>query len=205
MSEEKPQAVVDAADTQPKAGSEADSARTDDSLESLLAQYDEKTKAVTTPEPRTETQPDIKALTDEVETLKGAVAGVTQVKFKQDMDATIKSIRGDLDPSVFDDGLVEAWLDSQARSDPRLQRAWLQRDNDPKQFERIRGELGKAFHKKFSRLPDPNATEDRAIVAAAVRGASTKAPDDKPPNYSSLSNTEYRKEIQDRYGFDPGV
>jgi hypothetical protein len=53
---------------------------------------------------------------------------------------------------------------------------------------------------------DTQATEDRAVVAAAVRGASTnRAPETPPPNYSTQNNAEYRRSVREQYGFDPGV
>jgi hypothetical protein len=56
---------------------------------------------------------------------------------------------------------------------------------------------------KFSKLPDKAATEDRAAVTAAVRGASTKAPEGKAPSYGKMSDAEYNKDVEQKFGFRP--
>ena len=210
MSEEQTtQAVVDDADTRAVPGSEADSARKDDvpDLDALLAEFDKEAKPVVSPSPvaGADTQPDVKALAARLQSIEGAVQRVSQFEFRRDMDELVKSVRGDLDPEVFDSDIVEAWIDGLARKDPRLQRAWLEREANPRQFNSIKESLGKSFRKKFDKLPDRNVTEDREAVTAAVRGASTRAPEDKPTNYSGMSNAEYRKKVREEHGFDPGV
>lgn len=208
MSEETTQAVVDETNTPPVAGSAVDNARNDGpDLESLLAEFSQETKPADPPSPQTVTDttpPDVKALAAQVQSLQGVVNEVQQFKFQRDFGELVKDVRGDLDPDVFDDELIGAWVDAAARKDPRLQRAWLEREARPKQFRAIAGELGRSFKKKFDKLPDRNVTEDREAVTAAIRGASTKAPEDTPPNFSRMSNAEARKEIREKYGFDPG-
>ena len=202
------QTVVDETKTPAQPGAEVKDARNDgDDLETLLAEFKTgtETKVDTASTTQTDTQPDVKSLMAEVQSMKGAITEVSNFQFKQDMGSLVKNVRGELDSEIFDDETVEAWIDGRARRDPRLQQAWLQRKSNPAAFERIAGELGKQFTKKFGKLPDKNATEDREVVAAAVRGASTKAPAEQPPNFSRMSNSEYRKDVQERYGFDPGV
>jgi len=199
MSElENKQPVVTDADTQPKAGSEAEGARTEgDDLETLLASYDQQT---TRPEPQPNppatsatTQPDVKALLEKVQTFEGVANRIAQQEFKQQLAETVKDVRGDVPQEVVDDDLVEAWLDARARKEPRLQQAWLQKDANPKQWSRIKSELGREFKKKFDKMPDRAVTEDRAAVAAAVRGASTKASAEPAPNLGSMSPQEFEK------------
>jgi hypothetical protein len=209
MSEDTKQAVVDDANTRAVPGSEADDARNDAApdLDALLASFDEQTRSAAPPSPPVvaDTSPDVKALAAQVQSLQGAVNEVSQFKFQRDMESLVKNVRGELDPDVFDDDLVGAWVDGMARKDPRLQRAWLERESNPKQFRAITEGLGKAFTKKFDKLPDRNVTEDREAVSAAVRGSLTRAPEDVPPSYGGMSNAEYRKEIREKHGFDPGV
>jgi hypothetical protein len=104
-----------------------------------------------------------------------------QERFQKDMNATIKNVRGDLPEELFDGPLVQAWIDAQAKKDPRLATAWANRHTDPKKFEQVVGALGKEFSKIRPKLPDKQATEDREAVTAAVRGASTQAPAGKAP------------------------
>lgn len=212
MSEENTtQAVVDDANTRAAPGSEADGARNDagPDLDQLLAEFDQQTTAGTAPPSPVQgadtTSPDVKALAARLQSIEGAVQKVTKFEFDRDMGELVKQVRGDLDSELFDDELVTAWVDGRARNDPRLQRAWLEREANPKQFRAIAEGLGRAFKKKFDKMPDRNATEDREAVTAAVRGASTKAPETPPANYGGMSNAEYREKVRQDYGFDPGV
>jgi hypothetical protein len=201
------QAVVDAVDTQPKAGSEANDARTGDDLDALLDQFKQQTAPAPTPPPAPAAAPtpELKDLEARFQAVEGVAKQLSDQKFKSDITQTVKNVRGEIPADVIPDDVVEAWLDAQARKDPRLQKAWLERDNSPEQFNRITAELGKKFAKNFAKMPDRAATEDREAVTAAVRGASTKAPADPPPNYANSSNTDFRKDVQAKYGFDPGV
>jgi len=114
--------------------------------------------------------------------------------FRQDMDKTVKSIRGDLDPEMFDDATVRGWINARADDDPRLAQAWVNRHNNPKQFEKVVTQLGRDFQKKFSKMPDKGATEDRDAVTAAVRGASTRAPAGQAPDFSRMTDREFQAE-----------
>lgn len=207
MSEANTQAVVDEAEplAQPN-GDAAPNAQEKDDLDTLLNDpvFSSGSKAgESQPKPEQPgTTTDTKA-PDPAQ--NSAVAELFQRAYRQDMDKTINQVRGKLDAGVFDDTLVEAWLDAQARQDPRLQNAWLNRHSNPKAFEKVVEGLGRNFSKKYGNLPDKAATEDREVVAAAVRGASTKAPEGKAPDFSGLSNAEYRDAVKKNYGFDPGV
>jgi hypothetical protein len=192
---EQTQPVVDAnAAAEPAANAQTNGAG--DDLDTLLSQFETETKTAPSPPQTAVVPPELKALADEVNSLKGALSQVSNVSHKADLQGAIKTIRGDLDPGIFDDDLVEAWLDKTARGDERLQRAWLERSAKPKAWEKIQMELGKNFNKRFSKMPDRQVTEDRDAVTAAVRGASTKAPSEQAPNYASLDNAELRAEYR---------
>lgn len=199
MSEDTTQPVVDEAQASAKPDATVDSARNDGTdLDSLLAQFEQqappKTEPVSPPEQqqqpaRSQVDPNVSRLLSRFD--------------REDLEKLVKEVRGDLD---FDDDLVEAWIDTQARKDNRLQRAWLERESNPKAFGQIAKELSKSFAKRTAKRPDPALTEDREAVVAAVRGASTnRAPESSPPAFGGLSNVDFRKEVRDRYGFDPGV
>lgn len=200
--------VTDPKDSAQPVVNGADARNDGDDLDALLAEFDQgTTKSVTTspaPKPATTTEvdPNISA---RLQHLEGVVTKYENDTFKAQLSETVKEIRGDLDAEFFPDDLVEAWLDSRARKEPRLQQAWLQKEANPQQWGRIRSQLGREFKKKFEKMPDPSATEDRNAVVAAVRGSSNKAPADTPTNYSRMSTAEYRNSIREQYGFDPGV
>jgi hypothetical protein len=197
MSEELKQPVVD--ETQASAAPDVtvDSARNDGAdLDSLLAQFEteaKKPEPVSPPQTRqqqpAQVDPNVSRLLSRFD--------------REDLAKLVNVVKGDLD---YDEDIVEAWIDTQARKDPRLQRAWLEREGNPKAFEQIARELSKSFAKRTAKRPDPALTEDREAVVAAVRGASThRAPESQPPAFGSLSNGEFRNEVRSRYGFDPGV
>jgi hypothetical protein len=126
-------------------------------------------------------------------------------RFNEDMNVVLQKVRGDLNTEFFDDDFVRAWIDGQAAKNPQLAQAWVNRAKDPKGFERVVGALQSGFVKKYGKLPDPNLTEDREAVSAAVRGASTKTPEAKPPKTSGMSDPEYRDYVEKTYGYRPNA
>ena len=197
MSETTQQPVVEKPEASALPEATGGSARNDGAdLDSLLAQFEQdttKSPPVSPPAPVQQTptqQPD------------PLVAKLVSRYEREDIGKLVNQVKGDLDT---DDEMVEAWIDARARRDPRLATAWLEREANPQAFQKIASELGKEFAKRASKRPDPNLTEDREVVAAAVRGASTnRAPETPPPNFSQMSHNEYRNEVRQKYGFDPG-
>lgn len=205
MSEDTTQPVVDGTKAPALPGAAVDGARNDgNDLDTLLAQFDQQTQPRVdpvspppatqqqdTPTPATQPDPLVASLYKRIE--------------REDIGNLVKQVRGDLDATLWDNEIVEAWIDAQARKDPRLARAWLERVNNPQGFERIGKELGKKFAERASKVPDRQLTEDREAVAAAVRGASTqRAPESSPPNFGQMSNSDFRNEVRQKYGYDPG-
>lgn len=200
MSEDTTQTVVDDTQASAKPDATVDSARNDGTdLDTLLAQFETETKKPepVSPAPQTQQQQ------QPVQQLDPNVSRMLNRIEREDINKLVNSVKGDAD---VEDDLVEAWIDAQARRDTRLQRAWLERDANPKAFEQIAKQLGKEFAKRTAKKPDPALTEDREAVAAAVRGASTqRAPESAPPAFGGMSNVDFRNEVRNRYGFDPGV
>lgn len=211
MSEANTQPVVEKTEAPAVQGAEVNnSARNDagDDLDKALSEFDEQQPKPVTQ--ATSTQPEQKAgATNDQRAQEaphnGRLSAIEKRFFKQDMDATIKQVRGDMDPDLFDDSLVEAWINGEAKKDQRLATAWVNRDSNPAAFKKVVETLGRNFAKKYAKLPDAKATEDREIVAAAVRGASTKAPEGKTPNFGGMSNAEYREAHKREYGYYPNV
>lgn len=203
MSEEQTtQTAVDTTKTPAEPGVAADGARTDgDDLDKLLSEFDSGTTRPA-PEPAKPEQmgaadPDFKAAKDEVLTARDEIR---QERFKKDMQATVAEVRGDMPADFFDDRFVQAWIDTRAQDDPRLSQAWVNRHSNPQQFKRVVSALGKEFSKKYGKLPDKQATEDRDAVTAAVRGASTRAPEGKAPDMSRMSPQEFQAEKDRLFG-----
>lgn len=192
MSDVNPQAVAET-DGQSKTVAEAESAP---DLDSILKQYEADTTSSTTSTasttvPETTTTPDLKAIESRINEFEKRAA---MDEYRKDMDGFIKNIRGELDAEIFDDTYVEAWVDAQARKDPRLTKAWLNRKTDPKSIEKIAKAMNKSFTDKFKNLPDRQITSDTEAVVAAVRGASTKTPgQDKPADFKKMSDRDFNK------------
>src|ERR1019366_3103727 len=104
----------------------------------------------------------------------------------------------------FDDKFVTAFIDKEARENTKLQELWQNRLNNPRPLAAAANQLAKDFQKTYSRMPDPNVTEDRAMVAAAIRGASAPAQTEPPPNYARLSNADMRDEMR-KLGIQPNL
>lgn len=221
--EQNTQTVAKETDVQAPPATEETSARPDDDLENLLAQYDSgQPKTETAPAvdagsstvkpeqtPKTDSQESVilqklnameAERTAERETERTAEA---EKQFKIDMADTVEKVRGDLDADFWGPALVEGWIDSMAKQDSRLATAWAERHQNPQHFDRVVATLGRKFHEKFSKLPDKQATEDKEAVTAAVQGASTTAPEKKPTSYNGMSDAEFRKSVRDEYGFEP--
>lgn len=214
MSEQdKQHAVADEKpDEQAKPASEDAGAREtqDDELDSLLAEYEEDPKGKEAPsEPKPNAEQHNAPAAEDIESVKRRLdeqdRREAERQYRQDMDATVKQVRGDLDPNFFDDRFVESWIDGEARDDPRLQRAWQTRRDDPKRFARVQEEIGRKFYAKYSKLPDRQASEDHAAVAHAVRREANRAPEAKETDLSALSNADFREKVRKEYGFVPEV
>lgn len=207
MTDTTTQAAVDDTKASAKPDAAVDSARNDgDELDKLLAEFDDsKPKAPpepAKPEPKAGEADDLKAAKDEVLSARDEIR---QERFKKDMGETIAEVRGDLPTDYFDDHFVQAYIDSRAAADPRLSKAWVERHSNPQAFKRVKGALAREFASKYGKLPDKQATEDREAVTAAVRGASTRAPEGKAPDYAGMSNAEFREAHKKDYGYYPPV
>jgi hypothetical protein len=201
MSEDQTtQAAVDEPKVPAAPGTEATSARTDDDLDTLLAEFDgSKTSSPepAKPEPRVEAADDVKDASAEVLRARDEIR---QDRFKRDMNDTIEKVRGDLPSDFYDNTFMQAWIDAKASSDPRLAAAWVQRNENPQKFKQVVGALGKEFAKKYGKLPDRQATEDREAVTAAVRGSSTRAPEGKAPDYAAMTPGDFQAEKDRMFG-----
>lgn len=187
---------------QPVTTPAVDARNNGDDLEALLKDFDAATPKPATANPTPEPGPelDLKSLASKVENIDGFMREQNAQSFKRDMKTTVDEVRGDLDPSIFDDKIVQAWIDVQAQEDDRLSQAWQNRHADPKKFNAVKAALGKKLANQFAKMPDARATEDRATVAAAVRGASTRAPEAKAPNFSVMSDNDFQAEKDKMFG-----
>lgn len=115
----------------------------------------------------------------------------------------IETIRGDITPDQLSDSEIRDLLEGRAARDPALRRAWTDRRNNPETWGKIVNALGREMATKFAKVHDVNATEDREAVTAAVRGASSKAPEGAEPDYSGLNDQEFAAQVEKQHGFRP--
>lgn len=206
MSDEQQQAVVEKPDEQAPPASEETGAQEQqkpDPLEELLAQYDE---GVSEPQEQQQTPSEPETVSrDEFEALR---RDLTAVDTERDMKEAISAIRGDT--GFGKDSFVEAWLDGEARDDPRLAKAWQDRRKDPKGFSKIMSSLAVKYAEEVKSVPDPNVTEDLGAVAAAVRGASKQAPStefnyeaekEKAGKMSDAELEKYKRDLARQAGY----
>ena len=197
------QAVVDkdkAAATQ-AAASDTSARTTVDPLDELLAQFDREATTTTAEQPPAQQhQTDTAALKDQIKAELAAEA-----RAADDFSGLIKRVRGDVSEKVFNDKELGKWLDGLAEDDPALRNAWINRSKNPAVWKRIEAEISNKLSQKWDNRIDPNATEDREIVAHSMRGASsTKVPDGPSPRYGAMSDRELREHVRKEYGYDPG-
>jgi hypothetical protein len=186
----QPAAETPKAPAQPDAAVEG--AQTTDELASFFKEYEEKV-GQPQPQPTPEVKPaqadapppwaaDIIAKHQQIEA----------VTTKREVEDLLKTVKGDLDVAQF---AVRGWIDQKADEDPRIKRIFEQRHVNPAAFMQMADRMQKQFRKEAAAFAksrvDEGATEDKAAVTAAVRGASTKAPDDKPPNVSRMTDAEF--------------
>lgn len=194
MTTENTQTVVEATPAPAEQGASDTSARTDD-LDQLLAQYDQQ-RVQPDPQPTPEPPPQEPPIsTDRIRALE-------QRLFQDEVNEAVNNIVGDM---KIPRRAAIGWLDQYARENPKLAQAFLNKSQDPKTWKRVEKVLAEELRKEFSSLQvDPQATADREAVAAAVRGASTKAPAAPPPKLGTMSDAKLRQHISEEYGFDPG-
>jgi len=201
------QTVADETPASP--GVEADNARQEPDLDELLRQFDQAQQ---------QPQPDLSAELERAraaaqhdhwradyaeQQANQAIQQAQQERDLRDARELIKEIKADL---PIQDQAVGYFLDGQLLAHPELMQVWQNRSADPATFERARSHLARELHKTFSRLPDPELTETKAIVSHAVRGASTAIPPDEPaPNLGMMDDQTYRRWVRQNLGFDAGV
>ena len=170
------------AQVQPDASAQNAGGTQTQSLEDILAEFSttEETPAeVSKPETKpTETSaskpaasiadPDIKAMKDKLDALE-------RTESRKQLETVIGRIKGD---SQVDPDMVEAYLNLQARKNPALSTAYVNRDKNPAAWAKVESQLAKDIRAKFGgggQTIDTAVTESREAMAAAVRGSSTAA------------------------------
>jgi hypothetical protein len=175
----------------------AAAANAPDELDQLLKQFE--TPAET---PKTESKADTKLETsdikDVVEYVRAERTRKDSETVRTDIEKARSVIRSQLDeigvkvPDIF----LEGSLDAMARKDPRIAKAWMQREKNPQAWTDVLTGIAKTLRKDFESLPDKEATDDKNAVRLAVRSASTRTPEPDaldPKKLTKMSDAEFNK------------
>lgn len=169
------------------------------SLSDRLDEFEKATRGTaaskTAPDARDKEIAELKAT---VERLSSAEADRS---YRREMDTNlIPAIKGDLDVHPKH---VERWLNEQAASDPRLMKAWENREEDPDAFKAAIEKLAPAFKAAAEEegllgtgAPKP---KDDGKRKAAVRSARQTQSDarDLDANLGEMSDTEFAMHKQE--------
>lgn len=98
---------------------------------------------------------------------------------------------------------AKRWFLAEVQLNPVLRETWEHRRDSPELQRRAVQVLHREIRrmvKEVGRIPDPSATEDRAAVTAAVRGAGRAPPAENSGEYerrvANMNSVEFNKEIQ---------
>ena len=156
-------------------------AETGDALDSLLNEYEEATQPK---QAEPQQQSETKELLDYFKGQREAdYAKQIDDDLKSAVD-TVKEALGEL-PVKPSDRALRGILNEMAVEDPRLKNAFEKRHENPQAWGKVLKSAAKAIQEDFSY--DPNLTEDREAVAAAVKSASTATEADDQYTHESLS------------------
>lgn len=109
---------------------------------------------------------------------------------------------------ILPENYAEIWFRNQLSIDPVFLKTMNNRYTDETsthRAEHLAKKMIKQLYEEVRSLPDQGATEDRELVASAVRGTSAKAPPSPPPNYGNMSDGEFKADVNKNFGFDPGI
>lgn len=165
-------------------------------LDALLSDFEAQTKPQPAPTVAQPAQPDVVAqLQREVDALKRSQ---TETRERDDITKVIKDLKGD---APVPDWAVRGWLSTVAEQNPAINNIWNNRDSNPAAAKKLVASLKKQWDAEQAKNKpvDTEATADRLAAAAAVRGTSTKAPEEPKKNYGNLNDAEFKAELA-KYG-----
>jgi len=156
-----------------------------DELDTLLAQYDEGTEVPEkTEKPSGEPTPDTR------------IDALLAREKKGDINSAVDTIMGDLDIQV-PKSMIKGYLYSRESEDPRIGKAFDKRFQDPAGWKRVLSGLAKEASSEFKDLPDKSLTNDRDVVEAAVRGASTTSKESKEVNFTGMNRNQLDRYLEE--------
>jgi len=177
-----------------------------DELDALLKQFEtpaeQKPKTESKPEPKPEPSEDLKELANYVRAKRDEES---RQATRDDLAKAVTAVKTEIDDGgvKLPDRLVRGALRDMAEEDPRFLRAWAERSVNPRAWEQVLKAAAKEIRKELESSPDPQATEDKAAVRAAVRSASTRTPEPEPfdtKKLNSMSDAEFNRKKRELLG-----
>lgn len=124
-----------------------------------------------------------------------------QRETQRDIAEAVKSVKESHDVlKGRSDKLVHRYLEGEAAEDKRIQKAWIDREANPKAWSKVLKGLGEKMAKEFEDVPDPQLTADRESARDAVRGSSTDTPPETKitnEDLDGLSDAEFRAKMRE--------
>lgn len=113
---------------------------------------------------------------------------------KSDFEMVVGMASDHLEDLPVPEDFAKRYLAAEYQMNPELKQAWDHRRDSPEHDDyasRVIKRVFKQMRKSASRIPDLQATEDRAAVTAAVRGAGGRVPEAAAPNFDRMTDNEF--------------
>lgn len=198
MPEEVKESVAEEAEEGREAPSEDQGAQDEESLESLLGEWDQDSGSEQ-PKPEEKDKPEDD---DRMSKLEGEIRDLrrrdAEKAFNESVQTAVKTVQNVIGDGAYDNSEVEDFLWARAARDQRFQNAFLNRGVNPSAFDKVLKALGKELGQRAKNRPDPQTTSDSEAVAAAVRGSSNRAPDTEEDfsKVEKMSDVEFETWVQ---------
>jgi hypothetical protein len=136
------------------------------------------------------------ALEKEVAGLTEQVGAARAYIDRQHFDEAVRAIERRLsDSEVIAPANYVAMALMAAAHDPSVAQAFDNRGADPRTYARVMRKLQDKIIADAKMIPDREVTGDVLAVISAMRAATTKAAPERQPDYGSMNDAEFRKEL----------
>jgi len=152
--------------------SEDSGAQDDESLDSILDSIDQEYDQDTKPPKQQQDKDDPR-----VRQLEATVTELTERQLRNDIDHAVSTIAENLTVKPSN-RVISGLLNEMAKEDPRIVRAFENRQNDPTTWNRLLKGVAKDIDKEFQSDVDTDVSENREALSRAVQGKSTAKNDE---------------------------
>ena len=172
--------------------------KTETTLDDLLNEFKDTPQESPKAEP-----PKVEALKpEEIDDLRKFRDEQRMDRVRKEVTQTVESIREahkDVLGWMTNDW-IEGRLDAEARKDPRIGKAFLERDRNPEAWAKVRQKLGERLAEEIKSRPNPQLTADRDAARAAVSGQTATQPsnDIDPKKFNSMTERELEEYVKAR-------